>query len=215
MLPDNGTIPTGMDGKHMLKTKKPAPRNKRDQIVKAATRVFLKHGYDGTSVALVAEKAGVIKATIYSHFADKRALFKAIMEDLTVEKGVFELESAARSVTPREFFHMIAAKMSERSNDPQFKSLIRVVIGESGRFPELSQLFYETLSCRANRLVASYIANHPEFHIPDPEAAAQVITGSFVYWTLSQEIMGGKFVAPMEQTRIVAALESLFLDRLE
>jgi hypothetical protein len=47
----------------------------------------------------------------------------------------------------------------------------------------------------------------------DPTATAQVITGSMVYWLLSQEVMGGKHIAPIASERIVAALKLLIAGR--
>ena len=234
----NNTIPTGMDGKLIgLKVRSPvmprqvntsavrkraqaphvavveSPRSKRSQIVKAATHVFLTHGYEGTSVAAVAAAAGVIKATIYSHFKDKQSLFKAIMEDLTLSKGFDRFEAEAQTLEPSEFIDFLANKIAGRHADPQFRSLIRVVIGESGRFPEISKLFYETVSARGNRMVAKYLASRPELDIEDPAATAQVITGSMVYWLLSQEVMGGKHIAPIAAERIVVSLKLLIAGR--
>lgn len=53
-------------------------RKKRSQIVEAALETFLELGYEGASMNLVAERAGVIKQTIYSHFQDKQSLFKEV-----------------------------------------------------------------------------------------------------------------------------------------
>jgi len=44
------------------------------RIVRAAGRLFAQHGYAGTSMAEVAEAAGVSKATVFHHFPSKRAL---------------------------------------------------------------------------------------------------------------------------------------------
>lgn len=191
-----------------------SPRSKRKQIVKAATEIFLSHGYEGTSVADVAAAAGVIKATIYSHFEDKTALFKAIIEDLTLQESFVRIESSVDALTPSEFIDFWAGRICSRNKDSQFRALVRVVVGESGRFPELARLFYETVSARGNRLVARYIAARPEMNIGDPLAAAHVISGSMVYWMLTQEILGGKHVTPIAQQRVVAVLKSLFLERI-
>ena len=191
----------------------PGPRSKRDQIVTAATSSFLTHGYEGTSVADVAEAAGVIKATIYSHFKDKQSLFKAIMEDLTLECGFDSFEDDSSRLSPDQFIDFLAGKMSDRNKDPRFRSLIRVVIGESGRFPEIAKLFYETVSARGNRMVAKYLSSQTHLDIPDPTAAAQIITGSMVYWVLSQEILGGKTIAPIPAHRIIETLKLLFASR--
>ena len=59
---------------------------KREQILQGATRVFLQHGYAGTSMDRVAAEAGVSKQTIYSHFQDKEGLFTALIERITTRQ---------------------------------------------------------------------------------------------------------------------------------
>src|SRR4029453_11313061 len=45
---------------------------KRDAIVRGAKAVFLKHGFEGTSMDVVALRAGVSKMTVYRHFGARR-----------------------------------------------------------------------------------------------------------------------------------------------
>jgi TetR/AcrR family transcriptional regulator, mexJK operon transcriptional repressor len=52
---------------------------KRRAIIDAARRVFLTHGFAGSSVDAIAADAGVSKQTIYNHFGDKEALFRAVV----------------------------------------------------------------------------------------------------------------------------------------
>ncbi|MEV5447316.1 helix-turn-helix domain-containing protein, partial [Streptomyces sp. NPDC052644] len=54
---------------------------KRAAILKAATGLFLASGYDGTSLARIAEVAGVSKATLFKQFPTKAALFDAIVTE--------------------------------------------------------------------------------------------------------------------------------------
>jgi TetR/AcrR family transcriptional regulator len=56
-----------------------APGVKR--ISSAAGRLFAQHGYAGTSMADVAEAAGVSKATVFHHFRSKRALYDSLIGD--------------------------------------------------------------------------------------------------------------------------------------
>ncbi len=50
----------------------------RNQILEAATELFLKEGFDKTSMRGIAEKIEYSAATIYLHFKDKNEIFKAI-----------------------------------------------------------------------------------------------------------------------------------------
>src|SRR6516164_8973933 len=52
---------------------------KRRAIIGAAQRVFLAQGFAGSSVDAIAAAAGVSKQTIYNHFGDKEALFRAVV----------------------------------------------------------------------------------------------------------------------------------------
>jgi len=52
---------------------------KRRAIVEAATTVFLRNGYLGTSMDEIAALAGVSKQTVYKHFTDKERLFSQIV----------------------------------------------------------------------------------------------------------------------------------------
>ena len=51
------------------------PRNgepARQRLQQAAVELFRKHGYDQTTAAEIAERAGVTERTFFRHFADKR-----------------------------------------------------------------------------------------------------------------------------------------------
>lgn len=50
----------------------------RNEILNAALALFLSHGYTAASIRLIAEKAGIGKATIYHHFPDKKAIINAL-----------------------------------------------------------------------------------------------------------------------------------------
>jgi AcrR family transcriptional regulator len=55
---------------------------KRDAILKGAKAVFLKRGFEGTSMDAVALRAGVSKMTVYRHFGSKESLFAGVITDL-------------------------------------------------------------------------------------------------------------------------------------
>lgn len=60
-----------------------SPKNMK-KIIASALTMFLDNGYD-ISMDKIAEKAGVTKRTIYSHFTNKEMLFKASVESLRSE----------------------------------------------------------------------------------------------------------------------------------
>ncbi len=52
--------------------------DRREQIVLAAARLFVEHGYAGTSMRQIAERAGLLPGSVYHHFPAKEDLFVAI-----------------------------------------------------------------------------------------------------------------------------------------
>jgi AcrR family transcriptional regulator len=73
----------------------------RERLVVAAVDLFTEQGYDTTTVAQIAERAGVTKSTFFRHFADKRELLVAGQETLSrlLAEGIAEAPAAA---TPLE-----------------------------------------------------------------------------------------------------------------
>ena len=54
----------------------------RENILWAAREVFLEAGYERTSMDVVASRAKTTKRTLYAHFANKEALFLAVLKFL-------------------------------------------------------------------------------------------------------------------------------------
>jgi AcrR family transcriptional regulator len=53
----------------------------RRRLKEAATVEFAERGPDGTTMARIAERAGINKERLYKYFGDKRALFEAVLSD--------------------------------------------------------------------------------------------------------------------------------------
>lgn len=125
--------------------------DKHDAITRAASEMFLAEGFDRASLDQIAQRAGVSKQTIYSHFADKQALFLAICNELT-EKLTIPLRRP-RSETGD--LHAILLRLGEDALammlHPASLDLHRLIIGAAARFPELGQAAYEA---GAGRMIA-------------------------------------------------------------
>lgn len=73
----------------------------RERLVLAAVDLFTEQGYDDTTVAQIAERAGVTKSTFFRHFPDKRELLVAGQEALSLllSEGIADAPATA---TPLE-----------------------------------------------------------------------------------------------------------------
>ena len=72
----------------------------RDAVFESAAARFAKGGFDGVSVDDIAHDAGVNKAMIYYHFADKLALYRAVLADGLSRMGATVHAIAAAADTP-------------------------------------------------------------------------------------------------------------------
>src|SRR6201995_4717154 len=82
--------------------------SKRRQILAGASKVFMDLGFDGASMGEIARAAGVSKGTLYVYFADKSALFEAILEEEALFHGqvVFNFDPARDAETTlKDFGH--------------------------------------------------------------------------------------------------------------
>lgn len=192
-------------------------RGKREQIVKAAVKIFLEKGFAATSMNAVAEEAGVIKATIYSHFKDKEQLFAAIIQEITLKKVPIDLANPEPmlALAPEEFIDLFTDKFCRLLKDPEYHALFRVLIGEAERFPQLANIYVRTVIMPSMGLVTKYYEMHKELEISDAQATAHICAGSFISLMLWQQILGGEKLLPIEASRVKETLKTMILRPLK
>ena len=186
---------------------------KTEAILKGAIAEFLSNGYAATSMDKVAKTAGVSKATVYSHFGNKENLFNAVMQDLVKDKfqTVMALESPQSLATdPKVVLSEMANRVvTNAKSDRNFQNLIRVIVGESGRFPELAKAYVNHLAKPTIESLTKYFSSHPQLKSEDPEAMVRIMMGSIIYFVMLQEMMHGKDIVPLESDRLVKTLTNL------
>ena len=74
------TAPTALDRSQRAEAAKAA---RREEILDAARRVFAERGFKGTTIADIAEIAGIALGTVYLYFPSKDDLFAALNERFT------------------------------------------------------------------------------------------------------------------------------------
>lgn len=183
--------------------------DKGEKILLGAMQEFLAHGYAGTSMDRVAAVAGVSKATVYNRFKDKEGLFSALMERLAQEKIMYiQLELEEPEAALRKLAQTLIGQMQ---SDREFLNFLRLVVGESGRFPELAQMFIRNFAKIGIERLTGYFGSRPELNLTDPEATARIFMGSLVYFMITQEMLYGAEIIPIESDRIINGLMHLIL----
>lgn len=186
---------------------------KPEAILEGAMREFLAHGYAATSMDRVASAAGVSKATVYSHFGDKEGLFNSLIDHLAGERfrGVFGAIAAGHvGERPAATLRGLALALLEIARtDEHLLAFMRLIVGESGRFPELARAYVNHIAKPVIENLAAYLKSRPELRLRDPEASARVFVGTLVYFIIVQEVLHGKKLLPMKRERLVDTLVSL------
>ena len=132
---------------------------KRRAIIAVAREVFLSGGYAATSMSEIAAKLGGSKGTLYNYFRSKEELFVAFMNESCEDLLDFmdhlpETAEADHSVRD-DLIELGVAFLSSLTRD-NFIAIHRLVVAETGRFPELGRLFYENGPARGVQRFTEY-----------------------------------------------------------
>jgi AcrR family transcriptional regulator len=109
-----------------------------EKILTVATQLFLENGYGATSIEAVAERARISKRTFYHRFADKSALFGAVVHRII--EGLRPPPDIPLFVgeTIDEILRRLASLMLRAAMTPAALALNRLVVAEATRFPDLA-----------------------------------------------------------------------------
>ena len=202
-----------MDRLTNLKTAKKLSKDKSDKatvIMAGALQVFTTYGYAAASMDRIASTAGVSKPTLYRYFQDKEGLFIALIQHLTQNNRqmLFNLPTEPDLQNPPDqvLRQLATSVLDEFSRNQPLSTLMRLIIGESERFPELAQTFVREIQKPLLERLSGYLASQTQLQLPDPMVAARVFVGSLVHYLIIQKIMHGSDILPLERDRMVNGL---------
>jgi len=160
----------------MFSRKKGRPSNAmagdvEERILDAATAMFLQDGFGGASLERIAEAAGAGKATLYSRYSGKEALFAEVVKR-TCERSLHLVFEAPQSVALAPRLVSVTQTLVTRLLSDEVIGLIRLVVADAPRFPTLAKLTSDAGRLRAIEAVATMIAEHSGRTL-DPSARAQ------------------------------------------
>jgi AcrR family transcriptional regulator len=129
---------------------RPVPQEERaEEILRAALGVFLEKGFAAARIEDVAARAGIAKGTVYLYFDSKDALFKALLQSAAapplgkVEALLDGYEGSAEALL-RAAIDIIKREILGTDR----KLIVRLVITEAHRFPEIAAFHYEEVVSR-------------------------------------------------------------------
>jgi AcrR family transcriptional regulator len=114
------------------------------KILEATFMEFAARGYAATRLEDVARRAGVAKGLPSFYFARKEDLFRAVVRRILVPTWVdLEQTSATAEGSTRDLLRTTLASMYRRlAGNEKAREVMRLLIAEGPRFPELIELYY-------------------------------------------------------------------------
>jgi AcrR family transcriptional regulator len=150
---------------------------RRAAFLAAARQVFLEFGYDAANMAEIVRRAGGSLSTLYAQFGGKRGLFEAMIDSrVGILTEQMHIELAAHAPL-REGLRRIGEAFLTRQLDPESVDVLRLMIAQAKKFPEMAQTWSTRAPDAVRKALATYLEDRAiagEVKIANAEQAASV-----------------------------------------
>jgi AcrR family transcriptional regulator len=167
---------------------------RRGQILATAVNLFSRNGFRGTTTKEIAQAAGVSEAMVFRHFANKEALYAAILDDKGCREGVAKFpwennEQLIRAMDEKndsEVFYQIgiSALTKHQSNLP----FLRLIFYSALEEHELAERFFGDFIERIYDFIGDYIRTRQAdgaFRELEPRVAVRAFMGMLIHHSLN------------------------------
>ena len=148
------------------------------EIVAAALQLFSNRGFAATRLEDVATVAGVSKGTVYLYFESKEQLFEAVVREAIAPnidraEAIVDAFEGPTSELLRRLFDLLGAAL-----ETPLTGVMKLLVAESGNFPQLARLYADLVLRRAFRLLERILERgiaRGEFRPVDPRTTVPLI----------------------------------------
>jgi AcrR family transcriptional regulator len=193
--------------------------DRRQQIIEAALKVFSTKGFHKATNKDIAQAAGGISpGLIYWYFKDKEDLFLSIIRE---RAAIFQLTDHPErliELPPREGLALIGRTYLSVFKVPGNVAIIRIMVAEAIRFPQIAEMFYKQVASRFLGLLSQYLQHQVELGRLRPHdtlIAARSFLGMFVVNVVVREIMRDPVAMATPDEQLIATVLDIFLGGLE
>lgn len=129
------------------------------EILEAALSVFAEKGFAAARMDDIALKAGVTKGTIYLYFPSKEEVFKSLAREHVSQNLVMAAAQAQQfEGSTFDFLRLFYERFVGLVLESEAAVLPKIIIGESGNFPELARFWREEVIEKAAAMMSGIIA---------------------------------------------------------
>jgi AcrR family transcriptional regulator len=203
----------------MTNNAEPENSDRRQQIIEAALKVFSTKGFHKATNKDIAQAAGGISpGLIYWYFKDKEDLFLSIIRERAAIFQLADHPEKLMELPPREGLALIGRTYLSIFKVPGNVAIIRIMVGEAIRFPQIAEMFYKQVASRFLGLLSQYLQRQVDMgrlRPHDTVIAARSFLGMFVINVVTREIMRDPVALATPDEQLIATVLDIFLGGLE
>jgi len=190
---------------------------KGEAIARAALRLFLRDGYERTSVDAIAAEAGVSKRTIYNRYGDKENLFLSVLRDtynsmMATFREIADKHLSAVTDVQQDLTAFALEVARTMTTAPDRIALVRLIMSEAPFFPALIRGEREETTMHGS--VTAYLARlagEGRLATADPAEAAEHLIALTINQINGRTMFGVVPVSDAEVQRIIAGGVAAFV----
>ncbi len=179
--------------------------DRREQILKAAVRVFAQKGFDKATNKDIAQEAGITAGLIYHYFKSKEDLLRAALEANSPEQLLRSFPAQTAQISPQNMLRFVAQQLFDAAESARFVRLVRIFLPEMIHDPSVAPLGLSIIHDVVSYL-ETYLAKameRGELTQADPRLTAQLFLGSIMDMVVIRQIAQDPLVLAYTREQIV------------
>lgn len=188
---------------------------RRQRIIDGALHVFARKGFEQATNREIAAAAGIgSPGLIYHYFQDKSDLLRQVLEQRMPLLQLLTHPEELMSLSPAAALARFGRAYLQVMESPTSVAVMRVIVGEAIRRPQVARIVGEIGPNRAFRFLADYLRRQMDAGMlrrADPGVAARCFMGPLVLFVLSREVLEQPDALSMDAETVLATTLEVFL----
>lgn len=186
--------------------------NRRAELAEVALRLWAERGFEATSVAAIAEAAGVSKGSVYLYFPSKQALLEEVLRRYSLLPSIQSLVENIAGASFEDAVHAFVRHAWRHLSE--HRDLVLLALRELPNHLDQARDAVQRILIPTNELIAAYLREQ----LGERRAreislviAGRGLVGTIILVFLSQEILGAGRVLPVDEDAITSTIAQVFL----
>lgn len=195
------------------------PPDRRREILDAALLVFARRGYAAATNAEIAREAGVTAAALYYYFPSKAELFRATISDRQgqIMPSLQQVGEQMKEVPPDIVLPFVVERMLNFLNDDRTQAIVRIVLAEGPRNPEVAAIWQEQVLGRMLPVLLGYLQHQMEqgtIRKVDPRILLLMVNGTAFTTFLVRDLIKVPLLQDLGNQEVAQQLTQTLLNGL-